>query len=502
MLNRLPTSPVDGQIAIDSTGTRYKYYAEFNEWISIGNTVSSQLVNYQQDGMATPDAVGQIEDLRDAAIVDFKLLDNEDAYYYMLQSSTGRLFLFTVEGQDARIELNRNALSNLFLSNACQGTEGTQGIAGITGDDGLAGPNESIYTPQVDGSELSIAVEFETPLDTEVSFRLFNGDKFVEIWYDASASETSVVKQSTEVILSHVLNVDDGLFTAVVITDGDWGDGWTAKVRQRGPDGRDGVDGNPFIEIVDTNLYALKATEFIASARSTTDGSIFYISQPAGDLPTAHIRPHNFTQASCEVMSLVSNDGIEVEAAIIGAVEPSIDSNKLIRRWVFEPTTTTFSDPDLPVWIPDPSCATRIEFSWWEQFEDTGDECQVKFTEADALPERCCQEDFFFCPNIGPCPVLSGGPFQGQDSSYTPPTPSHASRPSLSSTSSASSSSSSTTPESSSSLSSTTAESSSSSSSTTPESSSSSSSATTAESSSSSSSTLASSSSLSSHTGA
>ncbi|MDP6585053.1 MAG: hypothetical protein QF535_10370, partial [Anaerolineales bacterium] len=377
-----------------------------------------------------------VEDLRSDTITDFKLIDNEDAYYYMLQSSTGRLFLFTVEGQNVRIELNRNVLSNLFLSTACPGTKGTQGVAGADGDDGLAGPNESVYTPQVDGAELSITVEVATPLDTEVSFRLFNGTKFIEIWYDI-ASETSTIKQSSETILSHVLSIEDGMFSAVVVIDDDWGDGWTAKVRQRGPTGRDGDDGEPFIEITENSLYALKATEFIASI-SNSNANLSYIRQTVADLPAAHLRPHNFTQASCEIVTLVSSDE-SGPSIIIGAVEPSIDSNKLIRRWVFEPVTIALSDPDLPVWVPDPSCVTRVEFNWWEQFEDTDDECPVKFVEADALAEKCCQEDFFFCPNIGPCPVLSGGPFQGPDSSFEPETPSRASRPSLISISSYSS---------------------------------------------------------------
>ncbi len=458
MIAQLPKSPSDGQIAVDFSGSRYRYYAELNQWVNIGNSIDSQVVDYKQDGMITPNVVGFLEQLRAAAITDFKLLGNEDIYYYLFKAYVGRLFLFTVEGQNVRIELNRAALGHILKNSACQGATGKGGIQGLVGDNGISGSNETTYTPQIDGYQLSIAVPIQTPLTTEVSFRLLNGDRFIEIWYDVGSGTSSII-QSTETITSHTISIDDGEFTATINIDGDWGDGWTAKIRQRGPFGRDGVNGDSFITISETDLYAFKATEFIASLRGAVDGSLFYIRQSVDELPTAHLRPGSQSvQVGCDVAFNTSETSAGDPSTLFGAVEPSIDSSKGIRRWVFDSQTLAainLTDLDLPTWIPDPSCfRAGVDFNWWQQFDGTVNEVDPGVIETEPLEEKCCQEDFFFCPNIGPCSIEPGGSFFPASSRSSISQSSASSRSSQSSISSSSSSSQSSSSQSSSSQSS------------------------------------------------
>jgi len=422
MVAILPNPPVDGQIAIDFSGTRFQYSAEFNQWIDIGGSVDSQIVNYKQNGLITPEITGVLEDARSEEIIDFKFVDNAEAYYYMLQPLTNnRLFLFTIENNDIRIELNRSSLTNLLNNSACQGAKGKRGATGDDGVDGLAGPVEPTFVAQIDNNKLSISdIKIETPLDTDISMRIINIDGGeIEIWLNIDTGD-SEIKKSSETIVSTDLQYENGLFSASVVIDGEWGDDWSVKVRQRGPKGINGSDGEPFITVTESSLYALKATEFITSLRRAQNDNIFYIRQDLIDIPSIRLRPYGGLQVQdgCTSFAIVLSGEVS-NSDKLAALEPSIDTSKGIRRWLFDQSITTSIVLNLPVWVPDPSCSSQVDFGWWQEFEGTPQEVQADIRQAPALPEQCCQEDFFFCPNLSTgCAVSPDGPWHP-----TPPVP-------------------------------------------------------------------------------
>lgn len=419
MTNQLPKLPTDGQITIGISGNRYRYFTTRNEWIDIGGSIASSIVNPEDNGFISPAISSLLKELRNSEVIDFKFDGAEESYYYLIRGKN-RLFVTVVEGNKIRLELNRNALQNLLISNACQGPKGLQGPQGNIGLDGTTGSNEVTYTPTIDNTRLSISANVETPLDTEISARFQRGEQLIEIWYDLGSNSWTIERSVGFAIedSSSVIIFKDGVFEADLISNEEWGDGWTAKIRQRGPKGLDGRDGKGFIEVFDSSLYSLKATDIIVSLRkSPSNHNIWMVKKPLeGDnLPASRLRPYGGRNIgdACITPIVLQFENADETSKIL-ATEPSIDSNKRLRRWQFDPKSYDLDDANLPEWIPNPSCVRDVEYDWFGRFRGTSNQLWFDIKHEDPLPIKCCQEDFYFCPTIGdtPCEVKANGSWE------------------------------------------------------------------------------------------
>ena len=388
-----PHNPTDGQIVVDPNGDRYRYYVDLNQWINIGSVIQSQLVSYHQNGLISPAIVNLLFKINLSD--NFKISENQNVYYYLLKA-TGRLFKFNIENANLHIELYRNALTNALIGRSCPGLKGQEGPQGITGINGLLGPNESIYLPEINGNLLFLSVDVPTPLSTPISIRLYNNTSsdIIEILFDISTGNWEVMSGSEIDETASSVEYSGGKLTCTIIRFGAWGFGWTAKARQLGPIGLPGNDGNQFLAI--SNIYAdiVKSTEAVNSLRFA-DSDLFFVRTNLVELPTARLRPY---QSS--LTSNMSNNALTVANAFV-AVQPSVDSNKGIMRWIYESIEYSKDNLNLPVWVPDPSCGNEASFEWWNNINTS-----IPFRMADALPKKCCQEDFFFCiSNDDPCGI-------------------------------------------------------------------------------------------------
>lgn len=388
-----PKIPINEQIVIDYSGERYKYHKNINQWVDIGRELNSHVITPKQDGIITPSIADLLINVKE--ITAGLKLQNNKAYYYLFKTPD-KSFIFSVEDNDIRIEINRSSINNLLFTTACQGKKGLRGPRGYPGKNGTAGPLEATYTPIISGDILTLRQTIPSPLDTEISLRLYNTNAYIEIWYK---NGVSTVIQSTKTLNSIDITHTNGIFTANITSN--WEPGWTAKVRQRGPAGLDGEDGTGFIELTESDLYGLEASQTIVSLRNSKN-DLFYIRQDINDLPTPRLRSHTNNNAPI----IISSN--EVTPDKFAAVNTSLDNNKEIYRWQFETTNLNGPSLNLHEWEPDPSCATFPHSYDWAD-----DSVPVEFKETQ-IADKCCQEDFYFCPNGG-CStdpdVVSNGPW-------------------------------------------------------------------------------------------
>jgi len=404
-------------IIVDFSGNRWVFDADLNQWINIGRSLETEVVNHQRNGILTPDMAQLLDDIGEYDPTDFKISPQLGVYYYLIKSADASLFTMSVEGSRLRIELSRNVAANLMNCLACRGNKGIKGVTGEDGEDGLPGPSERSHIPQIDGNMLLISVEdVPAPLDTDVSFRIYNDDTdgYIEIIVSVDTDGWSILL-STETVDEELTEISfiDGKFDAKVVIDHDWGDGWRVKVRQIGPGGRPGDAGETFLTILESSVYGADATQSVVSIRKGQDDGLYYIRKDLGELPTATLRPYGTfnVQDACVITTIISSDsGQATSQDKFVATEPCIGSNKGIWRWLFSAQTGEWTDLILPQWIPDPSCQ-GWSFDWWHQFEGTNSEVISKLREASSMPQQCCQEDFFMCPNLGDteCTITSNG---------------------------------------------------------------------------------------------
>ena len=391
----LPNNQIDGFIVFDASGSRYQYVADVHGWINIGAGINTQIVDYTKAGLLAPSMIGLLEDARSIGN-GFKIYQNQNVYYYMLLPQN-RLFRFSSENNCVLVELDRAVLTNLIQYSACPGDGGTQGIGGDAGADGVAGPVEKLISVAINGTILSFDAPVDVALSTPISIRLlYDGAQLVEIWYDAALGQHQIISNDSGYVLESIdIGYSGGILVVSIKSSDSWGIGWSAKARQRGPVGFDGLDGNSFI-VVSSITADLTSRGGLIGIRSVGDDlRTMNRSMDPDSFPAAHLRPYQSTQCS-DIVSITLSDKY-------AAVAPSLDYSKPIWRWVLDMPGHEFGVLDTPAWVPDPSCGSGVQFSWWDGLP-VG---QPGIVEAEPIPEKCCQEDFFFCPNIGTCSIGS-----------------------------------------------------------------------------------------------
>lgn len=402
---KFPQNPVDSQI-ITINGEQYRYYSILNQWVQLGGAPEAQLTTSFQNGIITPELAALLDVLPSG--ISFKLYPNDSAYFYLLRCAN-RLFEFAVEGADLRIELNRNVTANLLLSAACSGPRGLPGPIGDSGDDGDPGPSETLLVPDIAESTISIRTILLTPLETDISVRLYRrtGSDNIELHYNLQTGNTTVVAATRQI--STQISVVDGYIDFTAVSSAPWESDWLIKIRQRGPDGWSGTDGINFIGIASANVYALRASNVIAGLRNSGE-NLYFIREDIGNIAASRLRP-----CGDDLCGPIYSDN-----DILVSTGPGLDNNKSLLRWQWEGRkNTTNTDLNLPVWSPDPSCVNWGSFEWWKSTD-----CSADFVVADPLPTQCCQEDFFFCPNLSDiCGIVSAASDADIAWNINPPTP-------------------------------------------------------------------------------
>jgi len=407
---RLPSSPSDGFISSDHTDSRFVFSDTLNQWTNIGQVASDGIVSHHKNGFISPEIASILYVLNDTKPINFKLIDAPLSYYYMIDTGSPSVILTNVENNNIRMEINRHALATLLQCSVCPGGKGKKGLDGRAGVDGLPGPKEIDFIVDVKSNVLSISAPVQTPLDTNISLRLFkNGEKKSEIYVEPNSGDWEVISSDIEINDDSKIAHHNGILEATIYTSDEWGDGWFARARQIGPKGRDGVNGDNFISLQESDLYGLKSVEAIVSLRRSKDRNLFYVKQSIGDMPVSSLRPHS--SRSGDTAREIDLTGRHNSKFV--AVEPAIDNNKKLNRWEMSAELGTQAPVSLPEWVPNCSCTADVFYDWSSQFEGTTNEVPIEFENQPSLPVKCCQEDFYFCPNLGDaCEIESGGPWE------------------------------------------------------------------------------------------
>jgi hypothetical protein len=407
----------DGDQIMDYNGNIWEWNIEKNEWLYKGQIQSFNDVNDAEDGLVTPEVQHTLELIQE--LVDsgynfgrFRLKTGADNPYFYFFYSSDDLIKFIPEGPSRlRIEVDSARLYQKLIRNPCIGPKGKQGTKGLKGRTGQAAAAEVFQSPDFGtDNTISINTSVASPIDTPISLRLFDSDEspMVEFVVPLNPTEPVEIIIDDETVSVVETNLDiqyDSIEETLTASIGfnNNVDGWIYKARQRGPDGDTGADGNPFLEIVPELLPdpTVHSTNAIVSLRKTGEDSVAYLdreifesivvsklSATAGALPPAELLKAHYVSA-----------------------EITTRSNKDIGRFDIAPYFEDSDIPalDMPSWTPPAGCGSRnrwsaFRYNWWD-FTDI--EYAFRIVPTKLPPEKCCEQDFFWCPNVGdePCGV-------------------------------------------------------------------------------------------------
>lgn len=310
-----------------------------------------------------------------------------------------------------RIEIDKGRLYRKLIRNCCVGPKGVTGNKGDTGTAGVAASNEVFQLPSdVTGGSFSWSATVETPIETPISLRIFGEDDstvLVEIIQPLDNSTAMVVVNSGEIVVEETpfesfFDPTSGLFTgSLTISSGQDISAWRFKVRQTGPKGPAGTDGSAFLQVVTSLLEdtSVRSTDAVVSLRrGTVDGDIVIF------------RSNLFEEIPVSNLSAVGGSPIsDILADNFVAVNATIEESKDIGFYQFSPKDFEAPELDIPLWTPTADCVqnrrwAQYRFDW---FNKTEPDYLYSILLNPRPPEQCCQEDFFFCPNVGdnPCGI-------------------------------------------------------------------------------------------------
>lgn len=426
MAEELPPAPLptsgfkDGDKVADKNGRVYEYVEDTNSWIDIGVLHDPQTVTKDRDGLITPTIYRKlklIETLiknKGVSFESFKIStkDNIKPYFYYFNSSDG-LIKFTPEAVNKlRIEVDRGVLLSKIATFCCVGPKGEKGEDGEAGDDGKPAANEPKYNAVIDSSgNIQIDANVTTPIDTEISLRLFNGnnEKLVEILFkDAITSieaTDGVVVESTNTTLTYDKNLNKLSGTLSVLFDDNIDiAGLYYKARQKGPKGKKGKDGTGFIEVIE-DVYGdsgVRSSEaIIAIRKSGVSDNISYTTQ---ELFTKNV-----------VASVTGSPNLPIgdllESKYVGA-QVTTDDCKDLNTFKFKEPELKIPDLNLPSWTPACNCTdtARYQIQRMDWGMKAAEKLPFSIVQEAPPPEACCQEDFYWCPNLGDLCTIGGSP--------------------------------------------------------------------------------------------
>lgn len=310
-----------------------------------------------------------------------------------------------------RIEVDRGRLYQKLVRNCCVGPKGNKGDKGDTGTAGVAADDEVFQTPIIttDGRFTWSAI-VETPIDTPISLRVFGQDDnnpILEILHPIDGTSPMVIindddlnieETSFESNYESTSKLFSGSFT--VLSGGEDIDAWRFKARQRGPKGAAGEDGKAFLEVITQLLDdpSVRSTDAVLSMRkaAASDDLVIFRSALFEEIPVS-----NLSAMAGRIDNILEDN--------FASVAVTIEEAKDIGFFKFDEPDFAAPQLDIPLWTPTADCVqarrwSQYRFNWFDQ---TDPDYLFSILGAPRPPEQCCQEDFFFCPNVGdnPCGI-------------------------------------------------------------------------------------------------
>lgn len=308
-----------------------------------------------------------------------------------------------------RVEIDKGRLYQKLVRNCCVGPKGSQGEKGDRGTDGTPAALEEFQLPSsVEDNIFSWNTIVNTPIDTPISLRIFRQDDIiVEVVFPLDGTSPMILindenieieVSSADVDFSPTSNRFSGSLT--VIAGGDDIDSWRFKARQKGPKGAAGSSGKAFLEVIEQILDdpSIRSTEAIISMRKASNGDIIFLTNTLFDeIPVSNL-------------SAIDGDSIlDILTDKFTSVQATIREAKSIGFFQFAPAEFVPPILDIPLWTPTADCVqarrwSQYRFDWYDRSDPT---YLFSITPTPKPPEKCCQEDFFFCPNVGdnPCEI-------------------------------------------------------------------------------------------------
>jgi hypothetical protein len=484
----------DGDQIMDSNGNIFEYNAETNGWIYRGQIEVPDVVTRDSDGLVYPSVYRKLEliqELMDRGI-DFGIFKlntpGETPYYYFFYSSDDLIRFYPESGSRLRMELDRGRLYQKLLRTCCPGPKGAQGTKGSTGRAGIPAEDEEFQNPiSVTGGVFEFETTVATPIDTEISLRLFRGDQILveylvaietgseivsvggatrnlsedekaaaELEFEArgdaaeghideaieklqqildlgietvdseniqlmidSLQADNVLPESTNPLTIiiyddnidvsitgteiHFDNSNNRLWGTLAFTSGDSDiASWKYKARQRGPKGKTGTDGSPFIEVLSQTVgdpSVRSGSAVITVRKSDLTNNIIFLN---GTLPDDVC----VSTLALSASTLPLDEILDIKYV---AAKVTTKRCKDIGSYQYQPPDYNPPDLELPAWEPTPDCVSAARYSsykfeWWDS---TDPKYPYRIVTPPRPEETCCQEPFFWCPNVGdnPCGV-------------------------------------------------------------------------------------------------
>jgi len=404
----------DGDVVLDEVGNQYRFDAEERTWIYEGVIQSPPIVTEEQAGLVTPEIFEKLT-LINKLIKNgikfntFKIdSDNLLPYFYFFYSSDDLIRFYPESQNKLRLEIDRARLTAKLAKKCCVGPKGKVGIQGRSGHDGKVAANEIFHAPISTKENIFKFETFvSTPIDTAMSLRIFdeNNEQLIEFLIPMDSGDIEIVEvdNSPEVEISSLsLEFDvssNKLSGAIKFTSNIENiDKWRYKARQRGSKGDVGVDGLDFFEIIDQNFDdpLLRASEAIVSLRKpeTSDNVLFIKRRLFDEVCSFNLLPSNILPRG------------KIEQSSFVAVRVISKQCKDICKYKFIPNEFVVPPLDLPSWTPTPDCcdAGHYNISKFNWFDKVNPRYMFRIMTASRPPEECCQEPFFWCPNVGDVP--------------------------------------------------------------------------------------------------
>ena len=404
----------DKERVADTNGNIWEYDKEKNEFMYKGQATTLPEVSEDENGLVTPDVQRTLELIQELSDQGYKFgkfrlkSDATNPYYFYFHSSDD-LIKFIPEGQSQlRIEVDDRRLYQRLSKQCCVGPVGRTGEDGDRGKAGKPAAAEKFKTPKVTNGLVQIETTVAAPIDTPLSLRLFDAAKkqVAEFLYYLNGEVQFTLEGMLDIEESSLdITYDDATsaFAASIKVLNQDPSKWSYKVRQKGATGAAGVDGNPFIEIVDDLLPdpTLNSTRGIVSIRKSSGNNVVFLEKDVFEKVTV-------SRLSAVAGALPANDILK--ATLVAAEVTTRDSKDVgyfdIAKRLVDVDLPTL---DLPTWSPQPGCGQRnrwsaFRFNWWDYADAS---YMFKIVPTSRPPEKCCEQDFFWCPNVGdePCGV-------------------------------------------------------------------------------------------------
>jgi len=358
-MDKFNINPSNGDKVIDQYGVLWLFDANSKSWIDMGFLDIYGNVSREDDGLVYPILFEALEALDPDKFNGLKLADNTGASFYYFYSSDKTIKLRYEEHlgiSKLRIEVSQSVLVKKFREFRCQGPGGKQGNQGIQGTSGIPATNELTHklTFGKDGL-VQIENEVATPLNTAVSLRLLrNQFQIAEFWVyqDGEVTMAFADGYSLKDGTTYDIYIYDNILYATFELDGDLTGIWTYKVRQTGPKGHDGDDGNWFVEIDNTEISDDNLVSPSAIFEITKSGSnvAFNISNIKNICATGLV-PSEFDLLK-----------FHLDSTPFVSAKYMVPNCRDIVRWKYTKPEPIIPDLNMPEWTPTECCPkTRID---------------------------------------------------------------------------------------------------------------------------------------------